>query len=821
MHGVGIHAVVGDLPNLGLAVLQDFGGGFGVAQGDGGLVVEVRERQLDGEGAVHAAVVQLEELVDGLGLQGRRGDLAVLGLGVGQAVVLNGDVGIGRHGGVHGRVVEGLGNDGRVLGSREGTPGRRRGLEGRLESRHIEGRRRSALDLHLHEGAGVGAVARESARRAAGGGLVRSTREVIEADIKGRDGRQHVVVEDQGGPAGDGREVDDDVGPLGGHQEEAMVGDVQHDDVAPVHVVGRGLGRNDDGFRQEAALIADLDDVRSLGTEVHDAAIAAIGGPEGEAILIHGPQGRFGRGGGDHLDFGGSRRIGIVEAHAEGAVVGRVQDAETVGLGLEGHGRIGRAVDDGRIEEGLDHKGGIGRSGVVRIARIDTGLGAVGEGDAVDGIGHRHRGPEPRTVVPPSHGVGARGIAGVLVGHVDVGIPEIAVATPVVDVPGGIGVGQVAGPGDEGLVLDDEGDAIGVDAPAVVGQDAVGDELLLDVIDQQVAGRFTHVDVQAGEAEGVVVVEHQPAALLVAVEVGADAVPSRGVGEQLPGAHHVGHIGEGRALLVGRGVASGGDPLVRRAVTDVGIQATMEVELAAVLGVGGAPGGFAGTHEGGVHGQRQVAGGAEGQLVAEGDAHGTIPLGEDEGPEVVGGAISVRVQILVATQAGGRQVGVHLLGVIHQADVVVVGTREGGGVGHGHGDVVPQVVFIGRGESGEGVHELADDGRVRPVGDDATHVVGSAQGVHDPRRGNHAKLLLDASGLRNLPGSLGGLVGFPLGLGALGGSLTGLGQRAPTNGALDDGILVATHSRRGHRAAGFLSNGRFGGGAGSHEQGCG
>ena len=86
----------------------------------------------------------------------------------------------------------------------------------------------------------------------------------------------------------------------------------------------------------------------------------------------------------------------------------------------------------------------------------------------------RERRPEPGTVVPPAHGVDPVEVRRVLVRHVDMGEPEIAV----------FGVAGVCpssrwDPGrrlwrrrHEGLVLDDQRDSVAVDAAAVIRDDS-------------------------------------------------------------------------------------------------------------------------------------------------------------------------------------------------------------------------------------------------------------------------------------------------------------------------------------------------------------
>ena len=262
---------------------------------------------------------------------------------------------------------------------------------------------------------------------------------------------------------------------------------VQNDDVAPVVVVSSRLRPEDHGRGQEAALVADLDDVGPHGGVVDHTASATILGPHGKgrvrgngAVLRRQESRSSGRVHGrslNHLYFGLGEGIRSVEGEAEGAVIGRVQHAEAVGLGLDRDGGIRRAVDHRGVHERLRRQGGVGRAGVgqptIAIKRIaGTRDGAVSLGDGIDGSdvggGHRQRGPEPRTVVPPAHGIGARQIVRILVGHVDMRKPEIAFLAPVDEVPGGILPDEAGGLiGHEGLILEDKGNAIGIDRVAV------------------------------------------------------------------------------------------------------------------------------------------------------------------------------------------------------------------------------------------------------------------------------------------------------------------------------------------------------------------
>ena len=807
MDGVRVHAVVSDLPVLGGAVRQDLGGRIDVAQGDGGLEIEVGEGQLHAEGGVHAAVVQLEELLDGLGLQTRRDPVTVLrGRERPDRVVLDTDIGIVGldQGGVVGGIEDVARHDRRVLGFREGAVGGRRGGESRVQGYQVEGCRCATGHHELHDGAGVGAVAGQGGVGAAGVALVGVAGVVVEAGVKGRHGGGRVVVEDEG-LAGVGREVHDHIGPLGGAEEEALVSHVQHHDVAAVVVVADGLGIDDDRVGQKARLVADLDEGRACSERIWHAAIAAIGGPGGGPRRVRGRR---------HHGHFGAAAIRLEEAQVPEAVVGGVQDAEAVGLGIDGDRGIGGAIHQGGVHEGFGHQRGVGRAGDLGArGAARNGLGAM---DQARGGGQR--GPEPRAVVPPAHGIGAGEVRGVLVHHVDVGIPEGAVATVFDFVPGGIrggrgqecdGVnvghadGAQGGGVDEGLVLDDEGDAVVVETAAVVGQDPGVDELVVDRVHDEVARSLAGVDVQAGEREGVVVVEHEPTALLVGVVVGGDAVTG-GAGA------HVGHVLEGGALLVARVLIRRGDPLVGGAVTDPGIESTVEVELGAVLGVelrpegAGAQGAVASAHHGGVHGDEQVTLGARGQQVPELHADRAIPVGDDDGAEVVGGGAAVhprRAAVLdVAAQLGGRQARVEPLGVLDDVDLVVVRTGVGGGVRHAHGDVVPQVVRVGRAQTGQPVHELLQALGVVPVAGGPVQVVRLGQleaGAGREHRsfrgeplGGQGRVLgggVDAQGLGIDLAALGGQGR----LGPRGRCRPGIVQHGPAGGPLDDGGLVA------------------------------
>ena len=162
------------------------------------------------------------------------------------------------------------------------------------------------------------------------------------------------------------------------------------------------------------------------------------------------------------------------------------------------------------------------------------------------------------------------------------GEPEAAGAAPI---PGRIVFADRLGI-DEGLVLDDEGNLIR-------GKHAGRDQSLFDRIGQNVAGGHAGVDVQAGDAVGVIVVEHQPGALLVGVIIGRRAGTGIVGGPGRPRRNgiaagvepHIGDVLEADALDVEGRLPGRGNPLVRRAVADPGSQSAMEVDDRPVLGV--------------------------------------------------------------------------------------------------------------------------------------------------------------------------------------------------------------------------------------------
>ena len=67
---VRIHTVVRDLPDLGFAILEDFGWWIVITVGNGCLGEEVRKRKFHTESCVHTAVVSGKEFLNGLRLHG-------------------------------------------------------------------------------------------------------------------------------------------------------------------------------------------------------------------------------------------------------------------------------------------------------------------------------------------------------------------------------------------------------------------------------------------------------------------------------------------------------------------------------------------------------------------------------------------------------------------------------------------------------------------------------------------------------------------------------------------------------------------------------
>ena len=89
----------------------------------------------------------------------------------------------------------------------------------------------------------------------------------------------------------------------------------------------------------------------------------------------------------------------------------------------------------------------------------------------------------------------------------------------------------------------------------------------------------------------------------------------------------------------------------------------------------------------------------------------------------------------VGAGVGGRQVGVQLLAVLDQVDLVVVGTGIGDDVRIGYREVLARGVGVAAGEARQGVDELGQGRAVGPVGGGV--VVGDpVEGVQRDRSGS-------------------------------------------------------------------------------------
>ena len=229
-------------------------------------------------------------------------------------------------------------------------------------------------------------------------------------------------------------------------------------DVARYGVPGDRLARDHYRRGQESALCADLDPGRACRRRVRHATRPVVGGPAGREARS--------RNGGDHLDFGVRPAVGRdysrvrhIPLQVLEPVVGGVQDAEPVSFGLNGQIRVGGAVDEGRIHEGLHDHGGLWRARYHRrLERVGRVIIRVGDG-AVGYAGRRRH--VPRAVAPPAEVVHAEEVVRVLVRHVDVRVPEVAAVRRTgrrAPVPRGV-LGRDCAGVDERLVLDDQGDA--------------------------------------------------------------------------------------------------------------------------------------------------------------------------------------------------------------------------------------------------------------------------------------------------------------------------------------------------------------------------
>ena len=202
--------------------------------------------------------------------------------------------------------------------------------------------------------------------------------------------------------------------------------------------------------------------------------------------------------------------------------------------------------------------------------------------------------------------------------------------------PGGIFVGQLDWIGDEGFILDDQGDHVGVGR-----QGAIGNHGLHGGVLQHITGSLTAIYVQAGDAIGMVVVEHQTGALLVGVEEGHRT--RTGIG-------HIGHVNRADTFRVGRAFGSGGRPLVGGTIADPGGDAAMQMQGGAVLGVS----------SGGCADPAQGSGGIRGGAAARNDDRG--------GGGIQGARVGDMQAVNHPVQDGGCCGGIHAGGSARDRD---------------------------------------------------------------------------------------------------------------------------------------------------------
>ncbi len=159
---------------------------------------------------------------------------------------------------------------------------------------------------------------------------------------------------------------------------------------------------------------------------------------------------------------------------------------------------------------GGSHQLQIGVAGRIVVRIGDRPVGDVGGGR-----------PEPRPIGPPAELVDARAVARVLGRRVDVRQPQVALAAPAWPRPRSCRTRRAA-PSlgtkvlswmTSGMPMRQAGDERRWAISSVLG-------VIVDQVGRGLAG----VDVQAGDAPGVVVVEQQPGALLVGVVVGLCAL---------------------------------------------------------------------------------------------------------------------------------------------------------------------------------------------------------------------------------------------------------------------------------------------------------
>ena len=99
---------------------------------------------------------------------------------------------------------------------------------------------------------------------------------------------------------------------------------------------------------------------------------------------------------------------------------------------------------------------------------------------------------------------------------------------------------------------------------------------MFDRIGQEVTGGFAGIDIETSHPVSMIVDKHQAGALLVGIIIG---------GRSPAGIGHVGDVPLADAVGIGSVFSAGGDPLMRRSITDPGSETAMEMNHGAVLGV--------------------------------------------------------------------------------------------------------------------------------------------------------------------------------------------------------------------------------------------
>ncbi|VVB84274.1 Uncharacterised protein [uncultured archaeon] len=229
-----------------------------------------------------------------------------------------------------------------------------------------------------------------------------------------------------------------------------------------------------------------------------------------------------------------------------------------------------------------------------------------------------------------------------------------------------------------------------------IRKDSLSNKRLFYGINIQVRCCLTCVDIEACKAIGVVVVEHQPGTLLVGI---IKCQRSQGLASIV----HVRNIPHTDTFRIVGDFPCRGRPLVLRPIADPGRVASVQVKSSPVLGIirGFCPiGALPRSHYGFIRREEKVASCASGKVVCELDAHGSVLLGYDHRPEVMGnisgkdlstGGVhyisAIRVfqgnvpadtcvlcslDLYVTPQCGRVQVGMHLLCIFYKADLVII-----------------------------------------------------------------------------------------------------------------------------------------------------